>query len=424
MALGLFALCVLWTANVPRSWNDIARVAAIESLVERGTWAIDDSPWFEQTQDKVFFADHYYSDKLPLLSWAGAGAYSILRGGAGMSLAADCTARFGCAYYFLTLLFIGVLAAVLIWLVFQFGWRESRSLLVAAVLTVAVGLGTMILPYSLVLNHHLPAAVSLFAAFLLLTGRREPSGFLIGLVGFLSALAVVLDPLAGIFAAALVVCAVLRYRRRAVLLIPGGLLPLLVTAALDYQAIGTPVPAYLIPGGYAFPGSVFPATVGGNGTPDDLPQYAFKMFLGAQGLFAYNPLLFFGLAGIVIAALTRSNPLRREAIVFGLAVIALGVYLATRTGNLGGEAYGERWYVQAVPIVMAFSVFCPPLARVPKYPWVRWLTVPLFGVLLLVSVYSSYQGSRNPWRFVPPPYQLSRNPQTGVIGWRSNVRFP
>ena len=50
----------------------------MESLVNRGTWIIDDSPWTDLTQDKVLLNDHYYSGKMPLLSWLGAGIYAAV----------------------------------------------------------------------------------------------------------------------------------------------------------------------------------------------------------------------------------------------------------------------------------------------------------------------------------------------------------
>ncbi|MCC7161945.1 MAG: hypothetical protein IT331_05605 [Anaerolineae bacterium] len=425
LALGYFLLCALWTQPAPQSWNDIARVAAIESLAERGVWAIDQSPWFELTQDKVFLNGEFHSDKMPLLSWLASGAYLVMRRTVGASLAPTCAegARM-CAYYPLTLLFIGVPASLLIWLMYSFARAQNRSLAVALIGTLALALATMILPYSLVLNHHLPAAVSLFVAFYLLTARSISDGHRIPTIGFFCALAVSLDPLSGILAVALGVLAVIRFRARALYLVPGALVPLLITAMLDYQIAGTVIPPYLIPSGYAYEGSVFPPTIGGNGTPDDLPQYAFKMFFGAQGLYFYNPILFFALAGLVIVAFTAGHNLRMDAIIIGLGFVALSVYLATRTGNLGGNAYGERWFVQAIPLLMAFVYFAPPLTDFPSLKIVRWVTIPLFAIALLASIFSTYQGARNPWRYVAPPGHPTRDSVTGAIGWRWEVRFP
>lgn len=425
LALGYFLLCVLWTQPAPQSWNDIARVAAIESLGERGTWAIDSSPWFELTQDKVFLNGEFHSDKMPLLSWLAAGGYLALRQTIGATLAPTCAESGGvCAYYPLTLLFIAVPASLLIWLMYSFARAQNRSFIVAMIGTGALALGTMILPYSLVLNHHLPAAVSLFVAFYLLTSRAlQNERWILG-IGFFCALAIALDPLSGILAAGLAVLTVVRFRVRAFYFLVGALIPLLTTAVLDYQIAGTIIPPYLIPSGYDYEGSAFPPTIGGNGTPDDLPQYAFKMFFGAQGLYFYNPILFFALAGLVIVALTAGHTLRLEAITIGLAFAALSVYLATRTGNLGGTAYGERWYVQAIPLLMAFIFFAPPLADFSSLRLVRWLTIPLFAIALFASMFSTYQGAQNAWRYLPPPGHPTRDPATGGIGWRWEVRFP
>lgn len=424
LALVYFVVCAAWTRHAPVSWNDIARVAAIESLVERGTWAIDDSPWFAQTQDKVFLNGKFYSDKLPLLSWAAAGVYRLVRQGLNFSLAPDCAARAaGCAYYLLTMLFMGVPASVLILLMFDFARQQNLPLWGAVLATLALGFGTMVLPYSMVLNHHLSAAASLFAAFYLLVTHANRDKRWIAGIGFFSALAVTLDPLSGIFALALFVLTIMRFRSRAAFFVLGALPPLLLTAWLDWQMAGTIIPLYLIPGGYDFPGSQFPPTIGGNGTPDDLAQYAFKMFLGAQGLYAYNPILIFALVGLVIVVLHRTHPLWREALVAGIAFVLLSLYLATRTGNLGGVAYGERWFVHAIPLVMAFLLFAPPFATAPNPIW-RWVTAPLFAIVLIASLYSSYQGVQNPWRYVPPPAHPTRDAATGNFGWRWEFHLP
>ncbi|MBK8987635.1 MAG: hypothetical protein IPM39_16415 [Chloroflexi bacterium] len=53
------------------STNDASRMAAIESLVHRGVWVIDESP-FVHTLDKIKVGDHFYSDKPPMLALRGA----------------------------------------------------------------------------------------------------------------------------------------------------------------------------------------------------------------------------------------------------------------------------------------------------------------------------------------------------------------
>src|SRR5262249_4101935 len=55
-------------------WNDGSRMAAVEALVDHGTFAIDvsvfanDSPSRQGTKDKLFIDGHFYSDKPPVVS--------------------------------------------------------------------------------------------------------------------------------------------------------------------------------------------------------------------------------------------------------------------------------------------------------------------------------------------------------------------
>src|SRR5262245_65463957 len=59
------------------SWNDGSRLAAVESLVERGTPVIDGSVFID-TGDRLLIRGHFYSDKPPVISALMAAAY---RGG-------------------------------------------------------------------------------------------------------------------------------------------------------------------------------------------------------------------------------------------------------------------------------------------------------------------------------------------------------
>ncbi len=450
MALALLIAIAALTKTKPESWNDIARVASIESLVERGTWAIDDSPWVDETKDKVLLNGHYYSDKMPLMTLLGAGVYAILHGW-GASLAPDCSqAAALCAYRWVTLVLVGIPVALLVWLFFDWARRWSPRW-VAVLGTLVLALGSMVLPFALVLNHHAPAAASIFASFYLLVQRQptlktiaarkglNPSGLILPfpmsssdaalatrrtergwlvLAGFLAALAVSFDALSGIVAVSVLAIALVRLRRASLYVALGAVIPIMLTALLDLQIAGTVVPPYLITNGYNYPGSAFPSTVGGNGTPDDYVAYAFRMFLGGKGLFAYNPLLLLGLAGAIRVALQRGHPLRIEGLFTALGFVVLCLYLATNTGNFGGTGYGERWFVVAVPMVLAFLFFVPPLSTA-TWKNATWV---LFIPLLALSIYSSLQGAQAPWQDWLPPLQMTRSAQFPVFGFRWNVR--
>src|SRR3954452_2017623 len=94
VALGLL-LAACGVRFYAGAWNDGSRLAAVESLVERGTPAIDDSVFVRPdhapddhppyrdaalrqggTQDKLFIRGHYHSDKPPVVSYVLAAAYA------------------------------------------------------------------------------------------------------------------------------------------------------------------------------------------------------------------------------------------------------------------------------------------------------------------------------------------------------------
>ncbi len=421
LAVFLIAVAAL-TKTEPKSWNDRSHIAAIESFVERGTWAIEGSPWQDQTLDKVLLNGRFYSDKMPLLSLVGAGAYAILHYGLGGSLAPHCShVSHLCAYRFLTFGLVGIPAALMLWLFFDFARRSAVPPWAALLGTVALGVGTMIFPYALVFNHHLPAAVSLFASFYLLTTRRASNRWGLMAAGFLATLALSFDALAGVMTASLFAIALIRYRSRVGFMLAGAAIPLALTALLDYQITQTIFPPYLIPNGFAYPGSASPPTVGGNAAPDDYAVYAFRMFVGGRGLFAYNPLLLFALAGAMSVVRRRKHPLRIEALCVLFGFILQSLYLVTNTRDLGGAGYGERWFVSAIPLLFAFIFFAPPL-NAPTWKTAGWI---LFIPLLGLSVFSSLQGAQAPWHAWLPPVQMIRFREApNVIGIRWNVKFP
>src|SRR4051812_35285655 len=80
-------------------FNDISRWCTVWSLLERGTFAIDDCPWQFKTQDKVYRdapfqapaegkepVKHYYSSKPPLLPVLIAGVLYPYRTATGVPL--------------------------------------------------------------------------------------------------------------------------------------------------------------------------------------------------------------------------------------------------------------------------------------------------------------------------------------------------
>ncbi len=87
----IFFLCffvlTIFTKTGVIDWLDSSRMATIESLVERGTFSIDESRFMKDRHDKIYInctyhpervCGHYYSEKPPVLSFFSAGLYFIL----------------------------------------------------------------------------------------------------------------------------------------------------------------------------------------------------------------------------------------------------------------------------------------------------------------------------------------------------------
>ena len=93
LTLGVALLfVVLWamlTHTHIDSWNEFSRLAAVEALVERGTWVIDDTALGQSTGDKVLLNGHYYSDKPPVMTFVAAGVYAVLHRGLGLTFDAQ-----------------------------------------------------------------------------------------------------------------------------------------------------------------------------------------------------------------------------------------------------------------------------------------------------------------------------------------------
>jgi hypothetical protein len=268
----------------------------------------------------------------------------------------------------------------------------------------------MVWPYSVVINHHLPAAAALLASLYLLKTQSNPRGWL--LAGISAGLAVSFDVVSAFLCVSLAAISLRRDWRGIVYFGSGALVPLVITGVLDYQISGTVYPPYLIKGAYVFPGSRFPDAPGGMVPPANVLQAGFNMLIGSHGLYAYAPVLLFALSGLVMTILTKTHAFRWEAMCIGLGYVALTTYLITGTYNFAGVAYGERYFLHAMPLVMMFVVFVSPMA--PS----RWRLAAgaLFAVVLTISVLSNYQGVRDPWKDTPPLVQLTRDPVTGAIG--------
>ena len=374
--ISFMLLWALLTKVHTHSWQEESRMATVQTLVEQGTFIIDHTE-FNRTGDKVFINEHFYSDKTPLLSVAAAGAYAILHNVFGLTLdpticvpdedPAACRAftptgtRFT-AFYWLTLIFIGGSASLLVVLFWRVMLNAGASGMLATALAVALGLASPIAPYAIVFAGHVPAALGLFAGFMLLvTPGVRHSWWRFCFAGFFISLSANIDLTLAVFIAAFGLWVLFTRWRKLLPYVLGAFTPFAISAAINYWAAGTLLPLYFDPKAYDFVGTVLNTTVGGtNGfySLDFGLRYAYDMLIGQRGLFSFTPMLLFAFIGIGVAIKQRQQ--RGLALTVLMGSLVFAAYLILRTDNFGGLAWGTRWFVPLVPLwwYFAYDAYC------------------------------------------------------------------
>jgi hypothetical protein len=417
VAVFFFLLWALFTHSHVNSWNDASRLATVEALVHQGTWAIENTVFFSRTADYILWNGHFYSDKPPVLPFLTASLYTVLHKGLQISFDASarcdpvsnpcycfavlCPQAVDWVYYLVTLTFVGLPSALMLALFYRSTDFFSLPNSLALLLTGALGLATMVWPYSLVFNNHVLTAAGLLAGFYALlrarVGKGSPERWLV-IAGFATALAFTFDLLVVPFLAAFLIAALLRHRLRAWAFVAGCLVPLLLLVALDFWYLGDPLPPSMHPAGFDYPGSPFAATPTGNPPSADVLSHGLQMLFGDRGLFTLNPVMILAAVGLGVLLCKRSHWLWGEAVAATLAGAAATFSLIVYTPGFGGICYGTRWFMDIVPLLFLFAAW-PGLYRV-------WIWRSVAAVLVVLSLLSAWQGALNPWGVTLPPYRL------------------
>jgi len=402
-AIALSVVMVHWAAG---SWNDTSRMATIQALVEHGTLAIDRTD-FVATKDKVLIDGRFYSDKPPFPALIGAVVYAPLYH-MGLSL----TAGRSLAYYLITLFTMkGSLLAAL-WCFYRTLRRTGLDDGQRIVLTGALGLGSLLLPWTAVFNNHGLAASFVaigFCAFIEARHRERPL-LPIALSGCFLSLAAVCDvPSGAIYAAfGVLVVADPGLRRHTAAYV----LPCLLTVAPyllmnDYLS-GSILPIQIHEAYFDYPGSPWVGSGELSGISANDPgffiDYAWGCLFGRNGFVLYNPLLLIAVPMLVME-IRRRGPFRREAVAVAAAVSVIFLYYVTVTNNEGGWSYSIRWFVPFLPMLYFFLYRY--LAQATRFRKRAFLA--LAGLSMLVATV----GIVNPWS----------NKQLSTVSLLSNLRI-
>lgn len=422
-----------WTTEPLQSANDRSRWCTVWSLVERGTYQIDEidqvSGW--STIDKVRHQPaggseyHFYSSKPPLFSTMVAGLYWIQKNVFGFDLREETrtTAQS-------LLLLINVFPFCLALLAFEKSLRvlQVRSLTAAVVFGIAAST-SMLNPFLTTLNNHTPAATSLMFCLAALirieTSKKKTDAAAakdFAIVGFTAALVCCFELPAALFGL-LTFFAVMRnsFRKTLVAYAPAALVPLaaffitniICTDGIKpfYAYYGTEKYEYVHEGVPSY--WVSPKGIDAN---DEHPAvYLFHCVFGHHGLLSLTPVFLLALPGWFFI-FRRYQPVGWKLVgLLGafLSVVILAFYLTrTKNYNYGGNTSGLRWMLWLIPFW--WYALAPVVDRMLRSKF----GVGLLLLLISVSAFSSMDALKAAWK---PNWIYRTADAAGWIDYRTSV---
>jgi hypothetical protein len=389
------AVAIVSARSYAGGWNDGSRLAAVESLVDYHTLAIDRSIFVQVpprtqrsapapygpgllpfgTLDKVLIHGHFYSSKAPVPALWMAGVYQVLQWSAGLT-ARERPDRF---CYWMTLMSSGLAYVIAVWCLWQLGRPLRLPPGLRLGLTASFGLSTVALPYARQVNNHillLAVAAALYLGLVHLSGDAHAGRItwprLLGL-GTLAGLGYTIDLGAG---SVLLACALglVTYRcrgsRRVAAFALGALPWLALHHALNYAIGGTLRPANVVPAYLLWPGSPFTAQnmtgVLAHRTIGHFLLYAAALMAGKRGFLGHNLPLFLAVPGFVIL-LRRRTAEWPEILFAGCWFGGTWLVCALFSNNYSGVSASIRWFVPL--LVPGYYILALLLREHPRYWW-------------------------------------------------------
>lgn len=392
-----FVACGLRTPELGDS--AASRLATVYSLIHQGTWYIDEpvdapaNPFESLSIDKVELNGRRLSTKPPILPLAMAAEYVGLRRLGGLDLAVRddwklivqmMIAALVAIPYFIGVVFFALLLDLLI----ENPWRRLLPL-------GALAFGTQLPGFATEINNHSPAIAALIAALYfsigLCSGKLAPSWHRFLGFGLAASLVFTLDMPSTIYPAVAGLALLWKFPKQAILWGGLGALPLLLLHfGVMLYVTGSPLPIQMHKSWYLYEASAWrlPGQIDALNEPKG--TYLFHMTFGRFGIFLLYPILLAGPVGCLYALRKEWAAWRPYFIAALGATVLLFAYYVQGTNNYGGAAYGFRWGMAAMPILILMGI--PVFERIRR-PW-AWALV---GLLLAVSLYSSWECFQAPW---------------------------
>ena len=392
----LFIVYIFSTKTTIESGNSASRYATIESLVEKGTFIIDDSAFID-TNDKIYINNHFYSDKPPILSFLTSGIYLVLYYVFGISFKNN----LALVTYIITLLTSGLTTILMLF----FFYKSLEFLKVEEkyqhILVLTLGLATLIFPYTLVFNNHIIVANLSFIIFYFIIKNKfeilkEYEYYLIGLLaGLIFAIDLVTG---GTFLVLFSLYFLINLFKKSIIklayYIVGIIIPIFLYLYFNILIGGTILPFSLVPEFFDYPGSDFTKdNLTGVASHDSLSSlliYSFHVLFGYRGLFSYSPILLISFYFLIKLSANKKYLFFKEALLVLIGMSTVVLFYIFKSNNYGGYAYGMRWFVAFTPLLFFFTVFYFKDKLTSK-------KLKFCLLLVLISFFVALVGVYNPW---------------------------
>ncbi|HPO15477.1 MAG TPA: hypothetical protein PLI09_18690 [Candidatus Hydrogenedentes bacterium] len=377
-----------------------SRLATVFSLTQDGTWYIDrpltqpPNPFEQRTVDKVWVNGRLISSKPPVLTLLMTGEYLVFHRlfGWGFDDIAQLKRLLQCMNFSLVVLaYSGTLVwfALILRLVMANAWPRLAVL-------ASLAFGTQLFGFSAQLNNHVPGACMLMMALYFVLGlcseKHAPAPWRFFLFGFSASLVYTLDMPLTIFAAPAGLYLLYRFPKQAVVWGGLGALPALaIHFGVMMTVTGSLLPVQVNRAMYLYESSPWRNPLGIDALNEPKGKYLFHMTFGRHGSFMLYPVLLMGLAGAIRALVRRNMPWRGYVLTGLAAFVILTAYYVFRTNNYGGEAYGFRWHIGAMPVLLLMGA---PVVDGMRGRW-KW---GIMVILLAISAYSAWECFQMPWQ--------------------------
>ena len=405
-SMGLVTVRLL-EAEPLRSANDRSRWCTVWSIVERGTYQIDeiqDRPGWG-TIDRVKHEEHFYSTKPPILPRMVAEIYRVIRAITGWTLDSDTAAVTRLILFLINILPMGYALWLLARLICRYGRNVPGCVLIIAIACW----GTLLTPFLTTFNNHTVAATflifSLYAGIKILVEQRD-EGWRHAVCGAAAAFTCCNElPAAAYGLAIFGLLARKDLTKTLQWFVPAACIPIAFFVITNYHATGGLKPFYLYYGTekYVFVHEGIPSywadPQGVDRNIDSPLSYFVHCTIGHHGMFSLTPVFLLTITGWSMPRLWRQGRLRDFHFMgLVLSLLVFGFYMTkTENYNFGGVSVALRWMLWLIPFWLL--ALLAVMNEWGEQKWLQVLTIPLLGISLLSAWYPQHAPWTQPWVF-------------------------